>query len=258
MVKGNLPLSELRDAYKSSRNHHSSHPTNFCPCSLPCYLSKRLGTQTQTHTIRIIWEDKKKATTEGETTQDVINTEYVKDSTTIDSAMDNASTIIMNPPDNQQKKKTRRRRFAFFRAVLHMLRQHRRKAPLGSPWPAQQQETDQSPLQITTTSSPQWLVNRGDDIEEEMFPPASPALSSSGSTASLYASAVSLIDLGHISDIDDKEEVEPEEELQQGTCEDDMIDAKAEEFIAQFYRQIQIENRMTSRLNSIERISVDF
>ncbi|KAL2236578.1 UNVERIFIED_CONTAM: hypothetical protein Sindi_0849500 [Sesamum indicum] len=196
--------------------------------------------------MRIIWEDKKQATAEGLTTYDAINTEYVKDSTTIDFAMDNTSSIIVNPPADQHKKKTRRRRFAFFRAVLHMLRQHRRKATVCSPWTAQQQETNQSPLQITTTSSPQWLVSCGDNIEEEMLPPVSPALSSSGSTVSLYASAASLIDLGHISDIDDKEEVDPEEELQQGNCEDDMIDAKAEEFIAQFYKQIQIENLTTS------------
>ncbi|KAK4441803.1 hypothetical protein Salat_0515200 [Sesamum alatum] len=195
--------------------------------------------------MHIIMEDKKKAIAECLTTHDVVNTEYVKDSTTFDPAVDNASAITVNPPTNQHKKKNRRRRFAFFRAVLHMLRQRRWKAPLRSTWPAQQQETNQSPLRITAAS----LVSRDDSFVEEMSSPTSPALSSSRSTGSLYASAVSLIDLGHISDVDDKEE------LQQGTCEDEMIDSKAEEFIAQFYRQIQTENMTTSQRSSIESIN---
>ncbi|XP_011079593.1 uncharacterized protein LOC105163072 [Sesamum indicum] len=90
------------------------------------------------------------------------------------------------------------------------------------------------------------------DIEEMIPPPviesieeikpASPEVSCSG-TMSQYASATSLRDL----DVSDDEEGEEDpDEVFDAITGDEMIDAKAEEFIAQFYRQIHLQNTKTS------------
>lgn len=72
----------------------------------------------------------------------------------------------------------------------------------------------------------------------ETITPASPAASSSCGTMSQYASTSSLRDLYCSSD---EEEDDPDEVFEAITG-DEMIDAKAEEFIAQFYKQIQLQN----------------
>ncbi|XP_073038004.1 uncharacterized protein [Primulina eburnea] len=77
------------------------------------------------------------------------------------------------------------------------------------------------------------------EMYEETIVPASPATPFSSASMSQYASAVSLRDL---MDSSDGEEEEDPDEVFDAVCGDEMIDAKAEEFIAKFYEQIRIQN----------------
>ncbi|KAL7112562.1 hypothetical protein ACP275_04G009800 [Erythranthe tilingii] len=100
------------------------------------------------------------------------------------------------------------------------------------------------PAQKSASASP----DPAEISSEETISAASPAASSSSSsssssrgTMSQYASAASLRDLYNSSDDEDEEEEDPDEVFDAITG-DEMIDAKAEEFIAQFYKQIQLQN----------------
>ncbi|KAL7151113.1 hypothetical protein ABFS83_04G009300 [Erythranthe nasuta] len=104
------------------------------------------------------------------------------------------------------------------------------------------------PAQKSASASP----DPAEISREETISAASPAASSSSSsssssrgTMSQYASAASLRDLYNSSDDEDEEEEDPDEVFDAITG-DEMIDAKAEEFIAQFYKQIQLQNTAKS------------
>lgn len=160
------------------------------------------------------------------------------------------------PPMNAEKRNKKKKSGAFgiFRAALHILRKKpdekeeaRKKMKtaesdgnwkkiVGSMRPLHVQDTPQSPMCQMSPMS-------------DYFPsPASPAASSSCGTMSQYASALNLRDLDNCDD--ENEEGDPDEVFDAITG-DEMIDAKAEEFIAQFYKQIQIQN--TSRFHHEDR-----
>lgn len=159
-------------------------------------------------------------------------------------------TAAVLPPlaaDKKLKKKKSSGPFGIFRAALYMLRKkpdekEAKKAAnkqKGKDWkmiveamrPLHLPETPQSPMQSPPMFPPMspWA--------DELISPASPAASSSCGTLSQYASAQNLQDLYNSDD----EEGDPDEVFDALTG-DEMIDAKAEEFIAQFYKQIQLQN----------------
>ncbi|KAI3449420.1 hypothetical protein Pfo_006085 [Paulownia fortunei] len=199
---------------------------------------------------------------------DVIIAKNVKESATdptADKTPAAAAAAAPKPPINADKKKKKSGAFGIFRAALFMLR----KKPgekgtkktitkqnstaskanwtklVGSMRPLSLQETDQSPPpqqqqplateRIEEMIPPQKQPSAAERLEE-MIPPASPAASSSCGTMSQYASAASLRDLYNSSD----DEEDPDEVFD-AICGDEMIDAKAEEFIAQFYKQMQLQ-----------------
>lgn len=179
------------------------------------------------------------------------------------------------PPTNIETKKKKSGSFGIFRAALFMLRKRpaekeakksitkqNSKASnanwtklVGSMRPLCLQETPESPTAAVAASPlPQTAHEKIEEkIQlqkqpsaaesiEEMIPPASPFASSSSGTMSQYASAASLQDLYNCSDDED----EDPDEVFDAITGDEMIDAKAEEFIAQFYKQIQLQNTAAS------------
>lgn len=189
---------------------------------------------------------------------DVIIGKNMKESARDDTA-DNtgAAAEAVQPPLNDDKKKKKKSgAFGIFRAALYMLRKRPEekeaakrainkqkskgskanwKTLVESMRPLHMQETPQSPLHQQPSPVPESMV--------EFFPPASPAASSSCGTLSQFASATSLVDL-YNSDDEEEAEADPDEVFDAITG-DEMIDAKAEEFIAQFYKQIQLQNTNT-------------
>lgn len=156
------------------------------------------------------------------------------------------------PPLNDEKMKKKRGSFSLFQAAVSIMRGKKgekqvRKIPrvssepvINGNWknlvesvrPLHLNEIDQSP--------PSSTIVRSESIEDFCTTPASPAPSSSG-TMSQFASASSLQDL-----VDSDEEKDDPDMVFDAITGDDMIDAKAEEFIAQFYKQIQIQNTATN------------
>lgn len=155
-------------------------------------------------------------------------------------------TAALPPLKAEKRKKKKSGAFGIFKAALYILRKKpdekeaaKKKSAesdgnwkkiVGSMRPLHVQETPQSPMYQMSPAS--------DDFPS----PASPAPSSSCGTMSQYASALNLRDLDNCDD----EEEDPDEVFDAITG-DEMIDAKAEEFIAQFYKQIQLQN--TSRFH---------
>ncbi|XP_057800117.1 uncharacterized protein LOC131015711 [Salvia miltiorrhiza] len=145
----------------------------------------------------------------------------------------------------QQRKKNKSGAFGIFRAALYMLRKRtdekeaaaatKKEKSGGGDWkkivesmrPLHVQEIPASPTHAA------WPAG-------DMFGAASPApsCSSSSGTMSQYASATNLRDLCN----DDEEEERNPDEVFDAIEGDEMIDAKAEEFIAQFYRSIDHQN----------------
>ncbi|KAL3652911.1 hypothetical protein CASFOL_002592 [Castilleja foliolosa] len=108
--------------------------------------------------------------------------------------------------------------------------------------PLHVQESTQSPPQSPVAPAEE----AGDEIREMIVPTSPAGSSSSGSTCrgmSKYASAASLLDLDNSSD----EEEEDPDEVFDALTGDEMIDAKAEEFIAQFYKQMQLQRTSRTR-----------
>ncbi|KAL8527266.1 hypothetical protein ACS0TY_005224 [Phlomoides rotata] len=150
----------------------------------------------------------------------------------------------------ERRKKKKSGAFGIFKAALYILRKKpdekeaakkiaesdgNWKKIVGSMRPLHVQEMPQSPsYQISPSPA------------MEYFPmPSSPAPSTSG-TMSQYASAQNLRDLDNCDDED-----EDPDEVFDAITGDELIDAKAEEFIAQFYKQIQMQN--TSRFHHEDR-----
>ncbi|KAL6564139.1 hypothetical protein OROMI_015589 [Orobanche minor] len=184
---------------------------------------------------------------------DVIISNNVKESTyrTADAAYAAAAD---SPNDRRKKKKSGA--FGIFKAALFMMRKRRGDKSGAKPALAKQDSTAANntnnanwtklvgsvrPLHLQETSQspppPPIAVSVAEKIRE-MIPPASPsAASTSSGTMSKYASAASLLDLDNSSD----DEEEDPDEVFDALTGDEMIDAKAEEFIAQFYKQIQLQ-----------------
>ncbi|KZV52934.1 hypothetical protein F511_18046 [Dorcoceras hygrometricum] len=153
--------------------------------------------------------------------------------------------------EEKDKKKTKKKSGAFglFKAALSMMRKrpkdpvsYDKSAPtpngnwtklVDSVRPLHSQENIPSPPPSITSE-----YSAGESLKE-MVPPDSPAPSSSAGTMSQYASAASLRDL---VDSSDDEEEDPDEVFD-ALCGDEMIDAKAEEFIAQFYLQLRLQSK---------------
>ncbi|KAL6515939.1 hypothetical protein OROGR_019244 [Orobanche gracilis] len=179
---------------------------------------------------------------------DVIISKNVKEST-----YRAAAAAVDSPTDRRMKKKSGA--FGIFKAALFMMRKRRGDISGAKPVLAKQDSTAANntsnanwtklvgsvrPLHLQETSQsppPPIAVAVADEIRK-MIPPASPsAASTSSGTMSKYASAASLLDLDNSSD----EEEEDPDEVFDALTGDEMIDAKAEEFIAQFYKQIQLQ-----------------
>lgn len=166
-----------------------------------------------------------------------------------------AEAAAVLPPMKAEKRQQRKKKsgaFGIFRAALYMLRKSTDekeaaakkeksgggggdwKKMVGSIRPMHGQEAPASPMHMM---SPVHMMSPGSD---HWTSPASSSASSCG-TMSRYASAPNLRDL-----CDGEEEIEESErdpdEVFDAITGDEMIDVKAEEFIAQFYKQIQHQN----------------
>ncbi|PIN01023.1 hypothetical protein CDL12_26476 [Handroanthus impetiginosus] len=201
---------------------------------------------------------------------DVIIAKNVKETVTDPAAVYTHGAAGAKPPVNVETKKKKRGAFGIFSAALFMLRKRPGEKGakksitnqnstasnanwtklVGSMRPLCLQETPQSPTAAAAAQTPQPADETTKEIIqlqkqpsaaesiEEMISPASPFSTSSSGTMSQYASAASLQDLYNCSDDED----EDPDEVFDAITGDEMIDAKAEEFIAQFYKQIQLQN----------------
>lgn len=157
---------------------------------------------------------------------------------------DNAVALPPLTGENRRKKKSGA--FGIFRAALVMLRKRTDekeakkeksnrgdwKKIVGSMRPLHVQETPESPMYAMSPAS-----------ETCSYMSASPAPSTSScGSMSQYASALNLRDLYNS---DDEEEERDPDEVFDAITGDEMIDSKAEEFIAQFYKQIQHQNSVS-------------
>ncbi|KAK4418080.1 hypothetical protein Salat_2220700 [Sesamum alatum] len=112
--------------------------------------------------------------------------------------------------------------------------------------PPQEQQQPPPPAAIESIEEiPAAVIESIEEIR-----PASPAVSCSG-TMSQYSSAVNLRDLDVT---DDESSEEDPDEVFDAITGDEMIDAKAEEFIAQFYRQIHLQNTTSTNHHHHKRI----
>ncbi|KAH6823870.1 hypothetical protein C2S53_013566 [Perilla frutescens var. hirtella] len=168
-----------------------------------------------------------------------------------------AEETVLPPPSTEKRKNKKSGAFGIFKAALYMMRKrtdekeaNKNKAKskgsngdwkkiVESMRPLHVQEAPESPLHMIV-DSPRHMMSPVSDC----FTAPSPAASSSG-TISQYASAANLREL-YNSDDEEEEERDPDEVFDAITG-DEMIDAKADEFIAQFYRQIQHQNSTTNR-----------
>ncbi|KAK3008120.1 hypothetical protein RJ639_014232 [Escallonia herrerae] len=163
---------------------------------------------------------------------------------------------------NGQKKK-KRGAFSLLKAALFMLRQKpgeksksvqlevassgNWKKMLGSMRPLHLQDNPSpSPPPTQTPAAmppPSVMVNM--EQFEDVLPSASPAPStSSAGTMSQYASANNLQELDKHDDESEDEDDETDKEFDDNAG-DEMIDAKAEEFIAHFYEQMRLQHHRT-------------
>ncbi|XP_047974570.1 uncharacterized protein LOC125216836 [Salvia hispanica] len=155
--------------------------------------------------------------------------------------VDVADEILPPPPlkaEKMQRKKKKSGPFGIFRAALHILRKRtdekeaatmkKEKSSGGGDW----KNIVQSMRPLHVPASP----SRGGFDGS-----ASPAPSCSGSscgTMSQYASATNLRDLCN----EDEEEQRDPDEVFDAIEGDELIDAKAEEFISRFYKSIHHQN----------------
>ncbi|CAL0300230.1 unnamed protein product [Lupinus luteus] len=179
----------------------------------------------------------------------------------------NPNTIVVHPSDydqepkpsplNQKKKHGTKN---IFKVALFMMRGHHRKSKLlpvddgstsiwrklvGSMRPLHLQNNN-SPIQTlkaksnTTVTLPYENQNTTDyHSEVDGFDSASDFANSPSPASSRYASAVGLNEM-----VQDEENHKEEENVmvEEDGNGDEMIDAKAEEFIAQFYREMKLQS----------------
>ncbi|KAK2965232.1 hypothetical protein RJ640_019987 [Escallonia rubra] len=153
---------------------------------------------------------------------------------------------------NGQKKK-KRGAFSLLQAALFMLRQKpgekskRVQLEVASNGNWKKMLGSMRPLHLQDSPSPSppppsVMVNM--EQFEDVLPPASPAPStSSAGTMSQYASANNLQELDKHDESDDEDD-ETDKEFDDNAG-DEMIDAKAEEFIAHFYEQMRLQHHRT-------------
>lgn len=156
------------------------------------------------------------------------------------------NAVALPPLTGDTRRKKKSGAFGIFRAALVMLRKRTDdekeakkeksnrgdwKKIVGSMRPLHVQETPESPMYAMSPAS-----------ETCSYMSASPAPSTSSGTMSQYASALNLRDL---CNSDDEEEERDPDEVFDAITGDEMIDSKAEEFIAQFYKQIEHQNSVS-------------
>ncbi|CAK9183081.1 unnamed protein product [Ilex paraguariensis] len=174
------------------------------------------------------------------------------------SIINTVSTIVATTNDNKnpindgekKKKKKKRGTFNLLKAALFMFRHGTTrkknsvqvevasngnwKKIVGSMRPLHLHDNPSSPPpppSITATTSPTA------EQFEEVIPPDSPSVYSvSGDTVSQYASA------NNLQELDDDDEEDDPDQVFDTIGADEMIDTKAESFIAQFYQQMRIQN----------------
>ncbi|XP_073148322.1 uncharacterized protein [Henckelia pumila] len=154
-------------------------------------------------------------------------------------------SAVKTPTKDEKNKKKKKKSGAFglFKAALSMMRKrpkdptsYEKSTPanwtklVDSVRPLHSQENIPSPPPSVNCESAAETI-------KEMISPPSPAAS-----MSQYASASSLRDLVDSDDEEEEEEEDPDEVFD-ALCGDEMIDAKADEFIAQFYQQLRLENK---------------
>lgn len=167
-----------------------------------------------------------------------------------DVVVEKTEDSVLPPPSADKRKKKKSGAFGIFKAALYMMRKRtdekeaannkaKSKGSNGD-WkkivesmrPLHVQETPESPVHMIV-GSPMHIMSPASDCYT--------AESSSSGTISRYASAANLRDL-----YDDEEEQERDpDEVFDAITGDEMIDTKAEEFIAQFYREIQHQNSLS-------------
>lgn len=147
----------------------------------------------------------------------------------------------------KKKKKKKAGPFSFFRVALVALRSDNKKKPSLRKATSVVDMNDANwkkivgsmrPLHLQDDKSPAPSPGRGtwdDLVYNHSHPPSSPS-SSSVSTLSQYASASNLQALDDVGDEDEDPDV-----VFDAIRGDEMIDYKAEEFIAQFYQQMQMD-----------------
>ncbi|OIV90992.1 hypothetical protein TanjilG_16952 [Lupinus angustifolius] len=185
-----------------------------------------------------------------------------KDNATISS---NPNTIVAHPHDQETKpslvnQKKKHGNKNIFKVALFMMRGHHRKSKLlpvddssrsiwtklvGSMRPLHLQNNN-SPIQSPNAKSntivtlPYENQNTTDHHNEvDGFDSASDFANSPSPASSRYASAVGLNEM-----VQDDENHKEEENVmvEEDSTGDEMIDAKAEEFIAQFYLEMKLQN----------------
>ncbi|CAA0828246.1 Unknown protein [Striga hermonthica] len=169
--------------------------------------------------------------------------------------------VPSNPSDdtdtNIKKKKKKSGAFGIFRAALLMMRKQsgpRKPALKNTDFVMKDKDNVTLPTNNINSTNNSWTQFVGsvrplhlqettqvpplkEEKNDEAVEVESVAGSSSSRAMSQYASASSLVDLDESSDDED----EDPDEVFDALTGDEMIDAKAEEFIAQFYKQIQLQ-----------------
>ena len=146
------------------------------------------------------------------------------------------------PPLRQPKKK-KSGAFGIFRAALYMLRKSTDEkeaaaaAAKKAAAAAEEKSNNGDWKKIVGSMRPLHAQEAPASPMYMMSPAASDGASSSSGTMSQYASATNLRDLCNCED-----ESEDPDEVFDAITGDEEIDSKAEEFIAQFYKQIHHQN----------------
>ncbi|WCJ22289.1 hypothetical protein M5689_004384 [Euphorbia peplus] len=171
------------------------------------------------------------------------------------SAVDGGACAITSA-NNPKKKK--RGPMNLIKVALYMLKNNKSKKKnniadgnstsfwkhfVGTVRPLHSQNHQSPPHQLTVApTSPEHL-----EVFTPPMSPAPPSVSSVGNM-SQYASAVNLHELDHDCDqmdgIQEDQNHDGDHGFNADKDEDDAIDAKAEEFIAQFYQQIKVQNQV--------------
>ncbi|XP_051141611.1 uncharacterized protein LOC127258706 [Andrographis paniculata] len=177
----------------------------------------------------------------------------------MESAGEEASGAAVKPAiDAEKKKKKQGGAYGIFSAALSVLRKKSSEDKETKKTLSKQKSTNWKKLvgalrplclqQAAMESADEHTLRRRKQASsaekktlKDFVQPRSPASSCSSGTMSRYASATSLWDQDDSSSNSSGDEMDPNEVFDALT-EDEMIDAKADEFIAQFYRDLYNQN----------------